>query len=134
METIFAGEVVSEMAATRDGDKECGAWNEQRGREKEVHSTFWRNDDASNMSPTDIPVGIPESANYRPEAHATGLGKRLSPPVKTPGVGSGVARRDFWLFLAYAAQRPAQWAGCFYFLRPFVGVFPPLVIASLEIR
>lgn len=50
------------------GDRENGVQQTERARET-VHSTFWRNDDASNMSPTDIPVGILESVNYRPEAH-----------------------------------------------------------------
>lgn len=48
------------------GDKEGLPRQTER---RTVHSIFRRNDDASNMSLTDIPVGIPESANYRPEAH-----------------------------------------------------------------
>lgn len=50
------------------GKKESNVERTERTGET-VHSTFWHNDDASNMSPTDIPVGISESANYRPEAH-----------------------------------------------------------------
>lgn len=50
------------------GKKESNVERTERTRET-VHSTFWHNDDASNMSPTDIPVGISQSANYRPEAH-----------------------------------------------------------------
>lgn len=34
-----------------------------------LRSVFRRNGDASNMSPTDIRIGIPESAGRRPEAH-----------------------------------------------------------------
>lgn len=49
-------------------NKESGGRRTERARGT-VHSTFRRNDDASNMSPTDIPAGIPVSANYRPEAH-----------------------------------------------------------------
>ena len=34
-----------------------------------LRSVFQRNGDASNMSPTDIRIGIPKSAGRRPEAH-----------------------------------------------------------------
>lgn len=66
METIFAEEVVGEMAGREGGTKKASPGRQRGGT---VHSIFRRNDDASNMSLTDIPVGIPESANYRPEAH-----------------------------------------------------------------
>lgn len=71
METIFAEEAVSEMAV-REGvaaDRETGPrsrWVEERGRDERrrgkravPRSVFRRNDDASNMSPTDIRIGIP---------------------------------------------------------------------------
>jgi len=40
----------------------------QRGKNA-LRFAFRRNGDASNMSRTDIRIGIPESASYRPEAH-----------------------------------------------------------------
>lgn len=86
METIFAEEAVSEMAV-REGrgegrqierqneseprgmvGREC-LKREERARREALRFVFWRNGDAGNMSPTDIRIGIPESASHRPEAH-----------------------------------------------------------------
>lgn len=91
METIFAEEVVSEMAGRARGD---GNSAEERAENERgaIHSTFWRNDDASNMSPTDIPAWYSAerelstgssciSVSILHRAHLNSLSPPLCPPL-----------------------------------------------------
>lgn len=74
-------------------------------REETLRSALWRNDDASNMSATDIRIGIPESASHRPEAHVFPRG------VESRRVASG-----FLFFpargIGFPRRLPSTWCVC----------------------